>query len=248
MVDFVGMDDTSPKSTCPAVFVEPATADLNLVGRRVTDRATLDKLTEHSPIHDDEAAIWIPARMRPYLLQALTSSYEPGRKGYGEPSFEELLASAERSAVHLEARDTYDATDPAFLKWLEDGDTSYDWEDWIEPVSAAVERGVKVRRLRIVSEPVTDYIRWEHAISYGNIRAGEELRWLPRRLAYDLPAPVADFWMFDQRVIRYHYNSGIGAELGVFDYVTDPRRIIPVVGMFEMLWERAIPHADYAPQ
>ncbi|GAA2626465.1 hypothetical protein GCM10010411_74250 [Actinomadura fulvescens] len=246
-MDFVGMDDTSPKSTCPAVFVEPATGDLFQVGRKVTDPDVIAKLTAHTPIHDDEAAFWTPARLKPQLLEALTGTYEPGREGYGEPSFEDLLASAERSAVHLEARDTYDATDPAFLKWLEDGDTSYEWDDWIEPVGAAVARGVKVRRLRIVSEPVSDYIRWEHAISHGNIQAGEDLRWLPRRLAYDLAVPVADYWMFDHRLVRYHFTSGAGAELGVFEYVTDPRKIIPVVGMFEMMWERAIPHADYSP-
>lgn len=246
-VDFIGMDDTSPKSTCPAVFVEPSTGDVFQVGRLVTDPGTIAKLTAHTPIHSDEAAFWLPARMKSYLHEALAGTYEPGRQGYGEPSFEELLASAERSAVHLEARDTYDATDPAFLKWLENGDTSYDWDDWIEPLGTAVERGVNIRRLRIVSEPVSDYIRWEHAISYGNIKAGEDLRWLPRHLAYDLPAPVADYWMFDQRVVRYHFTSGAGAELGVFKYENDPRAVIPVVGMFEMLWERAIPHADYTP-
>ncbi|MFE2864989.1 hypothetical protein [Embleya sp. NPDC059259] len=31
------------------------------------------------------------------------------------------------------------------------------------------------------------------------------------------------------------------------EYVADPRRVLPVVGMFEMLWERGIPHADYTP-
>jgi Family of unknown function (DUF6879) len=136
---------------------------------------------------------------------------------------------------------------PGFVRWLADGDTSYDWDDWIEPVSAAVERGVRMRRLRIVSEPVSDYIRWEHAINYGNIKAGEELRWLPRRHAYDLMVPVADFWMFDHRLLRYHHTSGAGAELGVFEYVTDPRAITPVLSAFEMLWERATPHADYTP-
>lgn len=31
------------------------------------------------------------------------------------------------------------------------------------------------------------------------------------------------------------------------EYVADPRHITPVLGMFEMLWERDIPHEDYKP-
>lgn len=246
-MDFVGMDNTSPSDKCPAIHVEPATGDVIQVGRRVTDPATLAKLTEHASIEEDEVAIWTPARMKGYLLEALSGTYEPGRQGKGEPTFAELLASAHRSVVHVEARDTYDATDPAYLKWRKDGDTSYDWESWIELVGAAVERGVRFRRLRIVSEPVSDYIRWEHAISHGNVKAGEELRWLPRRLAYDLVHPVADYFMFDQRLIRHNFTAGDGADTGDMKYVTDPRQIVPVVGHFEMLWERGIPHEHYNP-
>lgn len=49
-----------------------------------------------------------------------------------------------------------------------------------------------------MSEPVSDYTRWEYAINYGNVEAGEELRLLPRHLAYDLLHPVADFFVYEQ--------------------------------------------------
>jgi hypothetical protein len=246
--DFVGEDPKSPETTFPAVYVEPATGDINLVGRSITDPGTLAKLAKHAGIADDEAAVWLPANVKPHLLEALAGEYEKEQQEPGEPTFEELLEASERSAVHLEARDTYDRTDPAFQKWLIDGDTSYSaFDEWIELIGAAVKRGVRMRRLRIVSEPVSDYIRWEHAISYGNIAAGEDLRWLPRHLAYDLPIPIADYWMFDQRLISYNHTSGDGTDTNRLDFVTDPRKIVPVVGMFEMAWERAIPHADYIP-
>jgi hypothetical protein len=246
-MDFIGVDTASPLDKCPAVYVEPATGDISLVGRCITDPGTLAKLAEHAGIAEDEEAIWLPANLKPHLLEALTGEYEKGRHRHGEPTFEALLKSAERSAVHLEARDTYDASDPAFQKWLIDGDTSFNFDGWIELIGKAVERGVRMRRLRIVSEPVSDYIRWEHAISYGNVQAGEDLRWLPRHLAYDLPAPLADYWMFDQRIISYNYTGGDGTDTNKLDFVTDPRKIIPIVGMFEMLWERSIPHVDYTP-
>ncbi|GAA3194797.1 DUF6879 family protein [Actinocorallia longicatena] len=247
-LDFVGMDDGSPSNKCIAVFVDPATGAPYFVGRTVVDQEALARLTKHTSIADDETAVWLPPEEVPDILEALTRTYEKGREGYGEPTFEALLDSSVRSVVHLEARDTYDATDPAFVKWKEDGDTGYEaWEGWKTLVGGAVGRGVRFRRLRIVSEPVSDYIRWEHAISYGNVEAGEELRWLPRHLAFDLPHPVADFFMYDQRLVAYNFTAGDGTDTGRMEYVTDPRSILPVVGMFEMLWERGIPHADYKP-
>ncbi|MFE3310395.1 DUF6879 family protein [Embleya sp. NPDC059213] len=244
---FVGIDEKSPANKCPAVLVIPGTGDLLQVGRRVTDPGALAAIAEHTAIADDEVAIWTPANLRPALLEALTGPENTDRHGPGEPAFEDLLASTTRSVVHLEARDTYDPNDPAFHKWQQDGDASYDWDAWIDLVRPAVERGVRFRRLRIVSEPVSDYIRWEHAISHGNIAAGEELRWLPRHLAFDLPHPVADFFMWDQRLVAYNFTDGNGVDTNRMEYIADPRHVLPVVGMFEMLWERGIRHADYIP-
>ncbi|SEG92766.1 hypothetical protein SAMN04489712_13524 [Thermomonospora echinospora] len=171
-LEFVGIDEDSPANKCPVVLAVPGTGDLLQVGRKVTDPDALALIGEHTDIADDEAVIWTPASLKPALLAALTGTYTPGQTGPGEPSFEDLLAATVRSVVHLEARDTYDPTDPAFLKWKQDGDTSYDWDAWIALVGAAVDRGVRFRWLRIVSEPVSDYIRWEHAISYGNVKGG----------------------------------------------------------------------------
>lgn len=57
---------------------------------------------------------------------------------------------------------------------------------------------------------MSDHIRWEHAISYGNVKASEELRLLARRLGYYLPHLVAGFFMWDQRLIPYNFTNGTG--------------------------------------
>jgi len=77
-------------------------------------------------------------------------------------------------------------------------------------VERTVARGVAVRRARIISEPVTDYVRFEHAITASNIRAGEEVRWLGRRCASDLSLPGNDFWLIDDRLVRFNIFSGEG--------------------------------------
>jgi hypothetical protein len=48
----------------------------------------------------------------------------------------------------------------------------------------------------VVSEPVTDYIRFEHATTGSNLVVGEDVRWLPRHLATGLLLPANDYWVF----------------------------------------------------
>ncbi len=74
------------------------------------------------------------------------------------------------------------------------------WPEWLGIVKDTLTRGVVMRRARIVSEPVTDYIRWEHAVTPLNLGAGEQVRWLPRRHASDIPLPGNDFWLIDDRL------------------------------------------------
>ncbi|GAB0102412.1 hypothetical protein JMUB6875_13800 [Nocardia sp. JMUB6875] len=42
-----------------------------------------------------------------------------------------------------------------------------------------------MQRVRVVTEPHTDYIRFAIAITAGNVAAGEDIRWLPREHAPD---------------------------------------------------------------
>jgi len=106
-------------------------------------------------------------------------------------------------------------------------------------------QGVRFRRARVVSEPFGDYIRFEHAITEEvNIAAGEDVCWLPRRRASDLCLPGNDFWLFDERLIRFSYFSGDGHILED-EMVSDTTVARMCSAAFEAVWERAIPHADY---
>ncbi|AXK34474.1 hypothetical protein DVA86_19325 [Streptomyces armeniacus] len=164
------------------------------------------------------------------------------------PSFAELLGGCERSAVHLELRDSYAATD-RFEAWKRG--QRINWEDresWWHPydqlIADTVASGVVIRRARVVSEPVSEYVRWEHYVTHANVTAGEQVRWLPRRLATNIPLPGNDFWLFDDALLRVHHFSGDGAV--VEDEITaDPEAVKLCSAAFETVWERAIPHNRY---
>ncbi|WP_055702242.1 DUF6879 family protein [Streptomyces silaceus] len=167
------------------------------------------------------------------------------------PTIADLFAGASRSAVHLEMRDHYGVAAEAddFREWLDTGHldtdpTSPNWAPWVSLVSQAVARGVTVRRARIVSEPVTDYIRYEHTSTSVNLHAGEDVRWLPRRAASDIALPGNDFWLFDGQVIRWGFFSGDGASTG-HEISTDQAAARLCAEAFETVWTRATPHDQY---
>ena len=62
-----------------------------------------------------------------------------------------------------------------------------------------------------MSEPLADFIRFEYDITnWLNIAAGEQVRWLPRRQASELCLPGNDFWVFDERLVRFSHFAGNG--------------------------------------
>ncbi|EKX61430.1 hypothetical protein Sipo8835_29440 [Streptomyces ipomoeae] len=164
------------------------------------------------------------------------------------PEFGELLAGSQRSAVHLETRDTY-FSNPRFEAWqrgqrVDWADRASWWRPFHQDIADAVARGVTVRRARVVSEPVSDYIRWEHHQTRANLEAGEIVRWLPRRLAVDLLLPANDFWIFDGRLMRVHHFSGDGEWIGK-ELCADQKVVEACSAAFVSIWERAIPHDEY---
>lgn len=164
------------------------------------------------------------------------------------PEFAELLADTAESAVHLEMRDAY-YTNPRFEAWQDGQRVEWDdrtswWRPFHQGIADAVARGVRIRRARIISEPVTEYIRWEHYQTRANLEAGEQVRWLPRHHAWDLLLPGADLWIFDGRLMRVHHFSGDGEWISK-ELCDEPAVISLHAAAFERVWERAVPHDQY---
>ncbi|WP_106537268.1 DUF6879 family protein [Haloactinopolyspora alba] len=146
-------------------------------------------------------------------------------------------------------RDGYSRNDPVFIDWAagQPVDPAERYRPWPEMVRENTGRGVEMLRARIVSEPISEYIRFEGEVTKDlNIAAGEDVRWLPRRRATDLTLPGNDFWLFDDgpALINHFDGEGDSTEHEIID---DPSIVSLLASAFDAVWERAVPHAEYWP-
>ena len=76
--------------------------------------------------------------------------------------------------------------------------------------------------------------------------AGNESVVLPRRRGLELCLPLNDYWVFDGRLVRFHFFSGTG-EIVEDELAEDPSIVKSCAQAFEVAWERAVPHDLYRP-
>jgi len=160
----------------------------------------------------------------------------------------DLFGKADRSVTHLECRDTYGLS-AGFRAWREgvsaDEITRFeDFRSWAELVRQHVARGISFRRARLISEPVSEFIRYEHAVTANNVAAGEQVRWLPRPQAAELALPGADFWQIDDGLVWFLFQTGGGDPAG-HRLSEDPGVAKLCSSAFEAVWERATDHTKY---
>jgi hypothetical protein len=103
-----------------------------------------------------------------------------------------------------------------------------------------------MRRARIVSEPTSDYIRYEYDGAFTNVAAGEQIRWLPRRRASAIALPGNDFWLFDTELVVLNHFDGNGQwSEPEMEVSTDPELVALCASAFDSVWARAVPHESY---
>ncbi|GAA4157136.1 hypothetical protein GCM10022416_58620 [Actinomadura keratinilytica] len=230
MIHFVGGDPDSDKEECPAVWRAPG--GLYLRGKTAVPELT-GRLSKDVGKGEDETDVWVPDRLFPAIREAIDDDYEPGRQGPGRHDFKTLLAATKHSLIRFETRDAYDINEASsYEQWRETGDlSSHDWGEWPDMVREAIARGVRWRRVRIISRPMSEYMRWEYAVTDANVSFGEDIRWLWRDQAADLLVPAADCWVFDNRVIRWNFQRGDDSNPHVYSYSSDPRVARDIVAL-----------------
>ncbi len=166
-----------------------------------------------------------------------------------DEEFEELLASFDQDAIHLEMRDAYGTAVelPHMAQWAAGEPDDLEWlQEWCATLREHVKAARSVRRARIVSEPLSDYQRWSYSIAYPMVEAGEDIRWVPRRLVSSVALPGNDFFLFDDRLAVFLLYSGSGLATGKLGSA-DPAVVRLCRSAFEAVWKLSIPHREYAP-
>lgn len=167
-------------------------------------------------------------------------------------SFDEwvsLFGSVTRSLAQLEMRDSYlvDYEDERYKRWVAGGRAgSLPREDhpWWRLTAETTARGVSMRRSRVVSEPVSEYIAFEYAGTWQNLESGEQARWLPRSRAPAIAFPGNDFWLIDGERVLFLLLDGTGRPIGQ-QLCTDDAVVTLCSTAFEQVWELGTDHADY---
>jgi hypothetical protein len=167
-----------------------------------------------------------------------------------DDEFSELLVKGfGREAIHLETRDAYgtEVELPHMAKWARGDYDDLEWlQGWCVTLREHRNAGRSVRRARIVSEPLSDYQRWSYSIAYPMVEAGEDIRWVPRRLVSSVALPGNDFYLFDDRLAVFLLYAGNGLATGVMSSA-DPTDIRLCRSAFEAAWKLSIPHSEYKP-
>ena len=152
------------------------------------------------------------------------------------------------SFAHLETRDSYGTETelPHLARWRRGEPDDYSWlEWWLEMLRGHRAAGRACRRLRVVSEPLSDYQQWvlSHARLFAD--AGEDIRYVPRpKLATALLPGSGDFYVFDDQLVMFLHYAGNGVNAS-FETTADPAVTATCRQAFEAAWELATPLGDY---
>ena len=162
--------------------------------------------------------------------------------------FGRLVQGFEHTAFRLETRERYldDEEREPVRRFLAGEPPDDAWfMDWYDAVRQLTAEGRRMERVRVVSEPHSDYTRFGIDLaSRLKVPSGEDIRYLPRDRARELGLPDEDFWLLDSsRVLVLHFDGDVllGAEL-----VTDAAEVVRRAYWRDVAWHHAIPLDKYA--
>ncbi|MQY19347.1 DUF6879 family protein [Nocardia macrotermitis] len=152
-------------------------------------------------------------------------------------------------AVHLELQDTYTTPeeDEPLRRFLAGESDDYAWwyDGWGAAVREMTRQGKTIRRMRVVTEPHTDYTRFALAIARLNAAAGEDIRYIPRHTVAEEALGRDDWWIFDDGLVAFSVFTPGGAGAGLAT-TTDPAIVSHLGDIRDRVWACGIPYAEYA--
>ncbi|MFI5882113.1 DUF6879 family protein [Streptomyces sp. NPDC051554] len=115
-------------------------------------------------------------------------------------------------------------------------------QPWFDRVKAYVAGGRSVGRVHIVTQPLSDYLRFEFEHYRHNVEAGEAVRILDVTDRTNPLAGIQDFWMFDRsQIVLMHYEQdGTQISREVYEGAPEPFREYQRIALAE-----SVPFEEY---
>jgi hypothetical protein len=158
----------------------------------------------------------------------------------------ELFNDFKTSAWRWECQGDYAIDHPALDRWRNglprETIGKQRWLNYIRTITGA---GRTFERARMLTEPLTEYLKWMIEFAHENVEAGEDIRWLPEHLARELKMPTDDFYIFDDRLLVI-MRFGPDKLLTELDETDDHMTIQQYGAYRDLVWSHAVRHADLA--
>jgi hypothetical protein len=168
-----------------------------------------------------------------------------------DPEFQRLFDDFRYTAYRLEALQVYGVPyEMAEFARFQAGEARGEFPGiarWADRVARGVRAGKRFHRVHVVTEPLSDYVRFECAWAYRHtVAAGEDVRIaaVPEGQWPD-GLPRFDYWLFDSSVlVRMNYaddGTFVSAEL-----VDDPEQVVQANAWRDQAVHLSVPFAEYA--
>lgn len=117
---------------------------------------------------------------------------------------------------------------------------------WLDQIRLLTSEGKRVGRVRVLTEPPTDYLRWEAWAGAWNIEAGEDIRYMPRGRAVEVGLPLDyDWWLFDSlRLAKMKFDPE-GRPMGG-EIITGPEVVVQHCAWRDLAVHYSAPAAEHA--
>jgi hypothetical protein len=161
--------------------------------------------------------------------------------------FVQFARSYKHTAWRLEVRDNYADPDEAedVRRFVAGEPTDESWmDDWLGLILRRTLDGQQIGRVRVVSEPWSDYTRFGLHLSRLNVAAGEDIRYLSRDRAKELELPEYDYWLLDSHKMCILRHDEHDVLLGA-DIITDPAVVVEHARYRDVARRYALPRAEY---
>ncbi|MGW5454386.1 DUF6879 family protein [Nocardia sp. NPDC003979] len=164
-----------------------------------------------------------------------------------------LFEQARYRAFQFEVEDDHVVSDEhepmrryqAGLVPLDPDDYPVLWKEWEDLSDATTARGVAMQRVRVVTEPLTDYIRFLHAVTDRNQAHGEDIRWLPRHWCPPEDYTTDEWCLIDDDTLAWTLFDA--EDFVGYGLTHDPVEVARAIAIRDALWAKAVTHTDYVP-